>query len=191
MNDTSIASNGGTTYHDETVIWSGKPSQWVNFGTYIFWLVTMVAVSILWVFWQLEYSQQSSDLINQVVGYSCMVVLVLALGSMFYSYLWVRNEYTEITKNKIMESTGIIAPLRSEKYCELCDITDIQTPSPGFMGLVGLEQVRIETEDTDQPVIMIRGIRTKKELIGELLPIWRQLRIIENGALVVGNEKRS
>ena len=84
------------------------------------------------------------------------------------------------TRNKIKEAKGITSIFRQELFCEISDIKDINSPPAGLLGLVGLSTLVIETND-DQPIIKIRAIKNRDQLIEKLLPIWRKLKIERKG----------
>lgn len=66
---------------------------------------------------------------------------------------------------------------RRQKFCEISDIRDIESPPPGIiLGMFNLANLIIETNDDDQQVITIRAIRDRDELVSKLLPIWRELK---------------
>ena len=165
------------SYSDETLLWVGRPSQWVNLPVFIVWLTTFVAASVFLVLWHLGFKLQYPPLYQQfipIIGYS---IMALALVFTIIAYLTVANELTRITANKIEESAGIISIFRQKKYCEISDITDITSPPPGLLGLFGLASVVILANDDDQPIIRIRAIRNRDQLIEMLMPVWRKLRM--------------
>ena len=177
---------GGTnvSYFDEREIWAGRPSQWVNFGLYLFWIVFIGAFSYVYYMWSKGQIPYRMVYTVETVKYFPILfysLVGLAAFSMLMSYLSVRQEVTIITMNKILERRGITRMFRRELYCELSDVEDIQSPPPGIMGLVGLSSLVIMTKDNDQPVIRIRAIKKRDELIKKLLPVWRELKIARRG----------
>ena len=81
-------------------------------------------------------------------------------------------ERTVITNNKIKESKGITKLFQVDRFAEISDIRDLNSPAAGLLSLWGLSTLIIETNDEDQPIIKIRAIRDRDELIAKLLPIW-------------------
>jgi len=168
-------------YDDEEIIWEGSPSQVVNLGSYLFWLVFMTAAAIgLWV-WNLSVVDQYTPLINQLVHYSIYSLFFLGMLSVAYAYLSVRCEVTTITRNKIKEAKGISSIFRQELFCEISDIKDVKSPPAGLMGLFGLSNLVIETNDEDQPIIRIRAIRNRDDLVQKILPVWRKMKMDRKG----------
>lgn len=172
-----IETTSSVAYDDETIIWQGGPSQWVNVGTYLWWTAFLVAALVLFGYWYDSMSGQYSGTINTIVGCACLGVAASALLSIIHAFLSVRYEHTVITRNKIKEAKGITRIFRRELYCELGDVTDIKSPAPGLLGVFGLSTLVMETQDDDQPIIRLRAIRDRDKLIADLLPIWRNVRM--------------
>jgi hypothetical protein len=170
------------SYDDETILWEGGPSQWVNLGSFIFWGIIFITLGIFSLLWNSGLSNDYQPLIDTLVSYTYKGLFVLGLFSVLLSYLTVRYEYTTVTKNKIKEAKGITRIFRTEKYCEISDISDITSPPAGLLGLVGLSTLVIETKDDDQPIIKIRAIRDRESLIAKLLPVWRKLKVDRKGS---------
>jgi hypothetical protein len=49
------------------------------------------------------------------------------------------------------------------------------------MGLFGLSTLVIETNDEDQPIIRIRAIRNRDDLVQKILPVWRKMKMDRKG----------
>ena len=168
------------SYDDETLVWEGRPSQIVNLGTFAWWSALLAATGYVNLYWR-GIQDQFSPVINTGVHWLLVILASVSVLSILYALLYVRYEYTAITKNKIKESRGITRIFQTDKYCEISDIKDIKSPAPGLLGLFGLSNLVIETNDHDQPVITIRAIRDRENLIRRLLPIWRELKIDRKG----------
>lgn len=181
MEELDTENQSSVSYNDETVIWEGRPSQWVNVGTFLWWGAFLIASSVLLVLWRSGLSDGYSQVIAEAVYWACYGLMGLSILSMVYAYLSVRYEHTVITRNKIKEAKGITSIFRQELFCEISDIKDINSPPAGLLGLVGLSTLVIETNDDDQPIIKIRAIRNRNQLIEKLLPIWRKLKIERKG----------
>jgi hypothetical protein len=168
-------------YDDETVLWEGRPSQWVNLGTFIFWsfvaIISLMFISV----WKGVMNAGYSDLINTIVLGASWMVVVISMLSIAIPYLSTMFERTVITNNKIKESKGITKLFQVDRFAEISDIRDLNSPAAGLLSLWGLSTLIIETNDEDQPIIKIRAIRDRDELIAKLLPIWRELKIERKG----------
>jgi len=173
--------NTDVSYKDETIVWEGRPSQWVNMGTYLWWSMFLIGSFIAITFWSYGFGENYPAEINNAVSWVGNGLIFLSLISMLLAYLTVRYEHTVITRNKIKESKGITSIFRQDLYCEISDIKDIKSPPAGIMGIVGLSTLVIETNDDDQALIRIRGIKHREELIQLILPIWRKLKVDRKG----------
>ncbi|SRR5690554_817823 len=169
------------SYDNEEVVWEGSPSQIVNLGSFIFWGLVFAAAGVGLVLWNAGLKVQYTPLIDQVVRYSIYGLLIVGVLNVLMSYLTVKCERTVITRNKIKEAKGITSIFRQELYCEMSEVSDIKSPPAGLMGLFGLSTLVLETKDADQPIIRIRAIRNRDELVQKILPIWRKLKMDRKG----------
>jgi hypothetical protein len=169
------------SYDNEEVVWEGSPSQIVNLGGFIFWGLVFAAAGVGLVLWNAGLNEQYTPLIDQVVRYSIYGVLIVGVLNVLMSYLTVKCERTVITRNKIKEAKGITSIFRQELFCEMSEVSDIKSPPAGLMGLFGLSTLVLETKDADQPIIRIRAIRNRDELVQKILPIWRKLKMDRKG----------
>ncbi|MCP4062686.1 MAG: hypothetical protein GY740_05370 [Gammaproteobacteria bacterium] len=169
------------SYDNEEVVWEGSPSQIVNLGGFIFWGLVFAAAGVGLVLWNAGLKEQYTPLIDQVVRYSIYGLLIVGVLNVLMSYLTVKCERTVITRNKIKEAKGITSIFRQELFCEMSEVSDIKSPPAGPMGLFGLSTLVLETKDADQPIIRIRAIRNRDELVQKILPIWRKLKMDRKG----------
>lgn len=169
------------SYDNEEVVWEGSPSQIVNLGSFIFWGLVFAAAGVGLVLWNAGLKEQYTPLIDQVVRYSIYGLLIVGVLNVLMSYLTVKCEQTVITRNKIKEAKGITSIFRQELFCEMSEVSDIKSPPAGLMGLFGLSTLVLETKDADQPIIRIRAIRNRDELVQKILPIWRKLKMDRKG----------
>lgn len=168
-------------YNDETVIWQGGPSQLLNSWNFLCCSLAIVfTLYCLWV-WHTELYvgyERLSAIINAVAE---SVILGCALAILYF-YLVIKSERTTITKNKIQEEKGITRLFKEVKFCEISDIRDIKSPPPGLLlGLFKLSNLVIETNDDDQPIIVIRAIRDRSDVVQKLQPLRRELKIERKG----------
>lgn len=168
-------------YDDETVIWQGSPSQWVNLATFIFWGAVILASLVFMMVWNAGMNEGYTELINTIVIGTSWGVVVISLLNIVFPYLSTHFERTVITNNKIKESKGITKLFQVDRFAEISDIRDLNSPAAGLLAIWGLSTLVIETNDEDQPIIRIRAIRDREELINKLLPIWRELKIERKG----------
>ncbi|MCG7952651.1 MAG: hypothetical protein N0E56_15745 [Candidatus Thiodiazotropha endolucinida] len=168
-------------FDDETILWEGRPSQILNLWNY-FCCICAVLFSLysLW-YWHSELYVGYENL-TPFINIACQSIIAGSLMLMVYFYFDIWYEKTTITRNKIKEEKGITRLFKQERYCEISDIRDIKSPPPGvILGMFNLANLEIETNDDDQPVVEIRAIPDRDELIATLLPIWRKLKLERKG----------
>lgn len=180
--EVEVTEDATVSYDDETVVWEGRPSQWINFGTFLWWALFLIGTGGLLLLWnsssmQHEYNAATGEL----VLWGSVILMSLSVLNILYAYLSVHYEHTVITRNKIKEAKGITSIFRQELFCEISDITDIKSPPAGLLGILGLSNLVIETNDDDQPTIRIRAIRNRDDLVNTLHPIWRKLKVERKG----------
>lgn len=173
--------NGTVSYDDESIIWEGRPSQWINFGSFIFWTLVWCIPVMLYYYWNY---QGLSDLYYQYEVYyenGLIILAILPPTMLLWHWLNVYYQHTIVTKNKVIERKGITSIFSNEENCEISDIDDIKAPPAGLLALVGCASLVLITKDMDQPVIWIRAIKDRDDLKNKLTPIWRKLRIERKG----------
>ncbi len=168
-------------FEDETEMWAGRPSQWVNAITFFFWILFLIGAPVFWYMWDNRMIGYYSPIFDQYIHIVVYSLMGMAVFCMLMAYLSVKNELTVITRNKIRETHGISVMLRRNLYCEISDIQDIQSPPAGILGLFGISTLVIHTHDSDQPIIRIRGLRNRERVVSILHPLWRQLKVERRG----------
>jgi hypothetical protein len=169
------------SFTDETLIWEGSPSQWLNLGKYIWWgSVALLAIIVLIAFYGLGYLERYPDY-QQMVTITSLLMLGLSIGMMYFHALLLHLQKTSISCNKITESRGFTEIFRKENYCELSDVIDVLLPPAGWLALVRRGDLVITTHDADQTEIRIRAIKGRKKLKEKLIPLIRRLRAERRG----------
>ena len=164
-------------YYNESVLWQGSPSQWLNLGNFIFFSGLWAISLFMWVAWHLYgLSNSYSEYSNQ---YSALVLSFALMPPVFMLWCWLklRSERITITMNKITESSGVTAIFRKEKYCEIADVVDVTSPPAGWLALVGRATLILHTKDKDQPTIKIKAIKNRDQLRDRLMPLIRRLTV--------------
>ena len=191
MNDTAERVEAGdhfVSYHDETLLWKGSPSQWLNFGRYVLWLAVAslgVGLLVYWYFLGGQFQFPQFPELTHLVLFVSAVVIGWSFLMIMINWLRLRCHHITITQNKITVSTGLTVFFRSERYCELSDVIDIEAPASGLMGIVGLGSLLLRTNDTDQPEICIHAIHNRTQLRDALIPLVRRLRVERNANVLL------
>jgi uncharacterized membrane protein YdbT with pleckstrin-like domain len=127
---------------EETVVFRGSPSQWVNFGG--FFLSLVVAGGIVAAYYFTE------------IGPLVLVALVLPVGYMFVRWLETRSIVYEVTTERIRYGTGIFSRHSSE--LELYRVRDYSVVKPFLLRLVGRGNLVLVTADRSTPEFVMRAI---------------------------------
>ncbi len=177
----SMGIDGTVNYDDESIVWQGRPSQWINFSTFLFWSFIWTLPIVLYYYW--NYGGVNNKYYEYEAVYTSIILVLSILPPLMILWAWLNVFYqkTIVTRNKIIERKGITQIFSNEENCEISDIEDIKAPPAGILALVGLATLVLITKDMDQPVIMIRAIKDREELKNKLTPIWRKLRIERKG----------
>ena len=134
---------------EETVLWKGSPSQWTNFGTYLFCLVLVVGVVVAYLFTP-----------DQPV----LILSAIAVPLLFALVRWwqTRSQKYEITTERIRTSTGILSRRTTE--LELYRVRDYTVVEPFWLRLIGRGNLVIETSDRSTSNLVLRAVPTVNAL---------------------------
>ena len=127
---------------EETLLWKGTPSQWINLGTYLLCLLAAAAVVAAWHFWSLPPA----------------VLAALALPALFALGRWweTRSRVYELTTERIRVRSGVLARRTSE--LELYRVRDYTVYEPLLLRLVGRGDLVLETADRSTPHLVLHAV---------------------------------
>ncbi len=135
--------------NEETTLWKGSPSQWLNLWPFTIALAVIAGILIVAAGFQLA-----------------LVGLVLPLGWMIWKFLSVRTQVFELTNQRLRTTHGIINQVIDE--IELYRVKDIQMNRTWWMRLTGLASISLETSDRGMPSLVIPAVRSGVELREQL-----------------------
>jgi uncharacterized membrane protein YdbT with pleckstrin-like domain len=127
---------------DETVVWKGSPSQWTNFGTYLF--CVLIAAVIVAAY----FLTQAGPLV--------LIALILPVGVILQRWLRTRSQVYEVTTERIRVINGVFSRRTSE--LELYRVRDYTVVEPFWLRLIGRGNLVIESADRSTPVLMIHAV---------------------------------
>jgi len=134
---------------DETTIWKGSPSQWLNLGPFAAALVLAIGIAVA-----------ATHFPSIWLG---LLVPVLYAG---WQYLAVRCRVFELTTQRLRITTGVINQKIDE--IELYRVKDALTLRSWWMRLTGLSSISMQTSDRFLPHLLIPAIRNGAD-VRELL----------------------
>jgi uncharacterized membrane protein YdbT with pleckstrin-like domain len=130
---------------DETTLWKGSPSQWLNLGPFAAALVIAIGIGAAAMFFP-------------PLGFG----LVVPLGYLVWRYLVVRCQVFELTSQRLRITTGVINQKIDE--IELYRVKDTLMLRPWWMRLSGLAAISLQTSDRSLPRLLIPAISNGHEL---------------------------
>ncbi|RYD19517.1 MAG: PH domain-containing protein [Verrucomicrobiaceae bacterium] len=135
--------------NEETSLWKGSPSQWLNLGPFSLALLFALGIVIAAVL--------SGPLLPLV-----LLGLVIPVVWMLWRYLVVRSQVFELTSERLRVTTGIINQHIDE--IELYRVKDSRMVRPWWMRLTGLASIELETSDRSMPLLAVPAIHGGVEL---------------------------
>lgn len=126
---------------DETTIWSGSPSQWLNAGWFAACLIGAAAFIAAAVMFSLP-----------LVAAGAVIPLIVALSKA----LTVRTTRIEVTTERITTTVGIFS--RHKWDIELYRVKDTTLHEPFLLRLVRRANILIISSDRSTPTVALRAV---------------------------------
>jgi uncharacterized membrane protein YdbT with pleckstrin-like domain len=126
---------------EESPIWTGSPSQWLNFG----WFAICAVAAIAFIVAGLITGQP-------IVGLGAL----LPIGYAIVKVLKVRTTKMEVTTERITTTVGIFS--RHKWDIELYRVKDTTLHQPFLLRMVGRANIRIISSDRSQPAITLPAL---------------------------------
>lgn len=124
---------------EESTLWKGSPSQWLNLGPFAGAIVAGIAIAIGGSFFPPAFAG-----------------LVLPPGYILWKYLVVRTQVFELTSERLRITRGVINQHQDE--IELYRVKDSLMVRTWWMRLTGLATIELETSDRSMPRLEIPAI---------------------------------
>jgi uncharacterized membrane protein YdbT with pleckstrin-like domain len=130
---------------DESALWRGCPSQWLNLGAYLGSFLLALGIGIGGFFFP-----------------PALIALLFPLGFAFWKFLVVRSQVFELSCQRLRVRTGVINHTIDE--VELYRVKDTMVLRPWWMRITGLSSIRMETSDRTLPQLTIPAIPNGMEV---------------------------
>jgi uncharacterized membrane protein YdbT with pleckstrin-like domain len=132
------------TESTESLLWRGSPSQWTNFGAYLFCL--LLAAGIAAAAWYAPPADQR------------WVLVALIVPGLWAFARWVgtRRQVYEVTTERVKIITGVFSRRTSE--LELYRVRDYSVVEPFWLRLFGVGHVVLVTADRTTPELELRAV---------------------------------
>lgn len=129
----------------ETLVWRGTPSQWTNFGTYLFCLI-LAGMIVAAYFFVSPGAPQPLILAGLVVPVFWALARWIATAC---------NRY-EVTSERAKITTGLLS--RRTNEIELYRVRDYSVVEPFWLRLVGCGDVVLVTSDRTTPNFVLHAV---------------------------------
>ena len=135
---------------DETSLWKGSPSQWLNLGPFSAGIILMIGI-VVGGWWFTP---------------ALLVGLILPLGYMVWRFLTVRCQVFELTTQRLRITNGVVNQHIDE--IELYRVKDTLMVRTWWMRLTGLATLTLQTSDRSLPHLVIPAIANGVDLREQL-----------------------
>lgn len=134
---------------EETSLWKGSPSQWLNLWNITGAILLAAAIAVGGIFMPPVFA-----------------ALVIPVIWILWKYLTVRCQVFELTTERLKITNGVINQHIDE--VELYRVKDVLMVRPWWMRLTGLASILLETSDRSLPNLTIPAVRGGVELREQL-----------------------
>ena len=141
MTDAVTTSPGDAPRSDESPIWTGSPSQWLNAGWYIACLIGVVVLFAI------------AALVGQPLIAAGAILPAIAV---IVQYLKVRATRIDVTTERITTTVGIFS--RRKWDMELYRVKDTMLHEPFLLRLVRRANIQIISSDRSSPSITLPAL---------------------------------
>jgi uncharacterized membrane protein YdbT with pleckstrin-like domain len=140
---------------EEKAIWEGRPSQWINFNTYLYCIVltTFIIIAILYV---------------SKLQWLFALCLLYPVGRFLFAWYEVHTTSYKITESRVLHREGVFNRVTTES--KLSDIKEVLLVEPWYKRIVRLGDIRLNIKGFAESHITISGIHHAdaiKELINK------------------------
>lgn len=134
-----------TAATEETLLWRGTPSQWTNFGVYLFCSLLAAAIGAAYFFY-----------FATRIGPIALVALAVPALWMFGRWIATRFHVYEITSERIKITRGLLSRHTSE--LKLYRVRDYSLVEPFWLRLVGCGNIVLATSDRTNPQVVLHAV---------------------------------
>jgi uncharacterized membrane protein YdbT with pleckstrin-like domain len=131
----------------EQVIWTGRPSQWINFKYFFPSWVLMCATAV------------AAHLLNQPLLFAVAGVFLIVP---FWKWLVVRCTELTLTNQRLKVRSGVFS--RKTNELELYRVKDTTLDEPFILRLVSLGNIEIVSSDRTHPRFLIPAVKHAETL---------------------------
>lgn len=159
----------------ERLIFSGTPSQYINFNSFFVCFLIFLASVCVPIVWGIAYPDGRP--LPMPVSYVAKAVFIITPFVAFYIWLRTYCHKYKITTERLHESEGILS--RHTEVLEIYRIKDITLSEPLHLRVFGCANIILDTSDRSSPVVVIQAVRDSQALITKLRKNVERMRSIK------------
>lgn len=142
----------------ERTLWTGTPSQWINFPQYVLWLSVFVVLIALGVMmWE---SMQVT--LPAAMLWALVIAAFIPLFVIAWKCAIVATTQYELTTERLRTRWGVFNKHLDE--LELYRVRDYRLQQPFFLRLVSLANITLQTSDRSHATFTLRAISSAESV---------------------------
>lgn len=141
----------------EAAVWSGTPSQKINFGIYL--LCALVAIALI----------GSAIQIGGTASTPLLALLLLPIAVAGWRWLITRSTHYTLTDQRLKTRRGVFGRVTDD--LELYRVKDSHFTQPFLQRLLGIGTITLRTTDASTPLVILHGMADPEAL-------WERIRAL-------------
>jgi uncharacterized membrane protein YdbT with pleckstrin-like domain len=146
----------------EVVIYSGRPSQAVNYNTYLFCILLFIAAVFAPTIWNKFLSVQYAQYKN-IYMLASKALFFIPIIMAFSAWIKVHSHHYIITNERLNETEGVLSKITHE--LELFRVKDISYVAPFFLRMCGCGNIILDTSDRSTPIVVLHAIKDARPVM--------------------------
>ena len=145
--------------NEEDIIWSGHPSQLLNFWTYFICAVLAVGIVV-------------AAILSQI--HLLAILVISPIGWALWKFLTIRCRTYQLTSERLRLFEGVLNQEIGE--VELYRVKDTNIMRPFWLRVFGLATIRVDTSDRTHPLVLLTAVKdgvNVRELLRKQVEILR------------------
>ncbi len=166
------------------VIWTGRPSQWINataFTKAVIFLIILTALDANGVFDDVFHK---IPVLHAHKALLKTMLFTAPMGAIMWRWLQVKFHVYELTEEVFRENYGVLNRISQE--LELYRVNDTMVIRPFELNVMGMGNVRMHTTDASDPVVIIQAIKNP-ESVREMIRRYVEIQRSRKGVVEIGN----
>ena len=156
---------------NEEVIWTGSPSQILNFRHFFTFGLWLIAITFIYT--TLAQRPGTQDMQSILLA----MYLVLSIGpflNLLWKWLQIKCTRYELTNQRLKTRYGVLS--RKADEMELYRVKDYKFDQPFFFRMFSLANIILESSDRSDPKIIIQAVRNAEDIRNKIRTCVEEMR---------------